>query len=111
MSAVVTPDISGSPDSSDAMLSAFGSSFSPAIDAWCRIDGLLRDRVVWETVFGRTVGDRSRLGGRGVVGDSGWDVMPLLNPGTIDGRRSTSRTGRILNPSAVSIEGTAVASG
>ena len=34
-----------------------------------------------------------------------------VNPGTIEGRRSTSLTGLILNPSAVSIDGTAVARG
>lgn len=60
---------------------------------------------------GRTVGERNWLGGRGVVGDSGCEVSPPWKPGTIDGRRSTSRTGLRLNPSAASIEGTAVARG
>lgn len=60
------------PDSSDAMLSALGSSCSPVMEVWWRIDGLLRDRCVgvdWEP--GRTVGERIWVGGRGVVGDSG----------------------------------------
>jgi hypothetical protein len=60
---------------------------------------------------GRTVGDLIWVGGRGVVGDSGWDVSPLWKPGTMDGRRSTSRTGLRLKPSAASIEGTAEARG
>lgn len=56
--AVFTPDISGSPDSSDAMLSALRSSLSTAIDAWCRIDGRLRDRTEGADIdVGRTVGD------------------------------------------------------
>lgn len=58
ISAVFTPDISGSPDSSDAMLSPLGSSDSPTIEAWCRIDGLLRDRTEGADIdVGRTVGD------------------------------------------------------
>jgi hypothetical protein len=94
------------------MLSAFGSSGSPTIDAWCRIDGRLRDRTAGADIeVGRTVGDRIAFGGRGVVGDSGCEVSPPWKPGTIDGRRSTSRTGLRLNPSAVSIDGTAVARG
>lgn len=71
MSAAVTVDTSA-PDSSDAMLSALGSSCSPFMEVWCLIDGRLRDRGVgvdWEV--GRTVGDLICVGGRGVVGDSG----------------------------------------
>src|ERR1700712_628215 len=81
ISAVVIVN-SGSPDSSDAMLSAFGSSVSPAVDTWCRMDGRLLDRIDGaETVVGLTVGDRM-LVGSGVVGDSGWEVSPPWKPGT-----------------------------
>lgn len=45
MSAAVTVETSA-PDSSDAMLSALGSSCSPVMDVWWRIDGRLRDRGV-----------------------------------------------------------------
>lgn len=59
MSALGIPEISGSPDSSEAMLSALGSSGSPAIDAWCRIDGLRLERIGAIIDVGRTVGDRN----------------------------------------------------
>ena len=75
------------------------------------MEGRLRDRTGADCEVGRTVGDRICAGGRGVVGDSGCEVSPPWNPGTIDGRRSTSRTGRRLNPSVVSIDGIAVARG
>ena len=75
------------------------------------MDGRLRDRARADVDVGRTAEDRICAGGSGVVGDSGWEVSPPWNPGTIDGRRSTSRTGLISNPSVVSMEGIAVASG
>lgn len=76
------------------------------------MEGRLLDRIAGAMVeLGRTVGDRIWLGGSGVVGDSGCDVIPAWKPGTMDGRRSTSRTGLMLKPSVVSIEGTAVARG
>jgi hypothetical protein len=111
MSVVVTVETSA-PDSSDPILSALGSSCSPVMDVWCRIEGRLRDRGVgvdWDV--GRTVGDRIWAGGRGVVGDSGWDARPPWYPGTIDGSRSASLMGRRLKPSAASIDGIAVARG
>ena len=112
ISAALPPAISGSPDSSETMLSPLGSSGSPDVEAWCRMDGLLLERPVGTAVFvGRTAGDRNCAGGSGVVGDSGCDVNPLWKPGTIEGRRSISRTGRMLKPSVASIEGTAVTSG
>jgi len=51
-------EISGSPDSSEAMLSAFRSSESPVVEGWCLIDGRLRDREGPDRAVGRTVGER-----------------------------------------------------
>lgn len=42
------------------------------------MEGRRRDRTLGaDSDVGRTVGDRSCVGGRGVVGDSGCDVRPL----------------------------------
>lgn len=76
------------------------------------MDGRLRDRWVGvDCDVGRTVGDRTCVGGRGVVGDSGCDARPPWYPGTIDGSRSASRMGCRLNPSAASMDGMAEARG
>ena len=54
---------------------------------------------------------RPCCGATGVVGDSGWEVIPLCSAGSIDGNRSTSRTGLKEKPSVVSIEGIDVVGG
>lgn len=59
------------------------------------MDGRRRDRVGGlESEAGRTVGDRSWGGGRGVVGDVGCEAISVGPKGAIEARRSTSRTGR-----------------
>lgn len=92
------------PDASETASSPLASSESPELDCCWRTDGLRLSLV-------------PRIGGRiggafGVVGDSGCEVMPVWRAGragSIDGSRSTSRTGRSPNPSPGSIGGTAAA--
>ena len=86
--------------------SPFASSDVLDVDLCCRIEGL---RDLLPVAVGRTMGC---IGAEGVAGESGCDMMPAVcNVGSIEGNLSTSRTGRIENPSVVSIEGTAVANG
>lgn len=84
--------------------SPFPSSDSPEADSCC----LRAGRCLVAAACGWL---RGCTGPLGVVGESGWDATPTGRLGSMLGSRSVSRTGRNPNPSAVSMGGTAVASG
>ena len=100
MSIIGSSRFSLAADASEPGSSPAASSESPDVDCCCRRDGLRLSLVLG--IMGRTAG------ALGVVGDSGWDVMPVVSEGSVEGSRSTSRTGRSPGRSA-SMGGTVAA--